>query len=77
MDKLDRAIKRITMDWPANPHWIYTSPDQIKVYRHMRQDVCPEEFKNSKGTPNKQLYSIDGKIVGKDENYGDKENRAW
>ena len=77
MDKLDRAIKRITMDWPANPHWIYTSPDQIKVYRQMRQDVCPEEFKNSKGTPNKQLYSIDGKIVGKDENYGDKENRAW
>jgi hypothetical protein len=43
----------------------------------MRQDVCPEEFKNSKGTPNKQLYSIDGKIVGKDEDYGNKENKAW
>jgi len=77
MDKLDKAIRRITEDWPANPHWIYTSPDQKKVYRQMRQDVCPEEFKNYKGTPNKQLYSIDGKIVGKDENYGDKENRAW
>jgi len=77
MDKLDKAIRRITDDWPAEPHWIYTSPDQRKVYRQMRQDVCPEVFKNAKGTPNKQLYSIDGVIVGKDEDYGDKENKAW
>ncbi|MDA8842150.1 hypothetical protein N9N08_00560 [bacterium] len=77
MDKLDKAIKRITMDWPAEPRWIYTSPDQKKVYRQMRHDVCPKEFKNSKGTPNKQLYSIDGVVVGKDEDYGNKENKAW
>ena len=77
MDKLDKAIKRITMDWPKNPHWIYTSPDKKHVYRQMRQDVCPEEFKNDKGTPNKQLFSIDGVRVGKDEDYGNKENRAW
>ena len=43
----------------------------------MRTDVCPEEFKNSKGTPNKQLYSIEGEVVGKDQDYGDKENIAW
>ena len=77
MDKLDKAIKRITMDWPAEPRWIYTSPDQKKVYRQMRHDVCPKESKNSKGTPNKQLYSIDGVVVGKDEDYGNKENKAW
>lgn len=77
MDKLDKAIKRITMDWPADPYWIYTSPDQNKVYRQMRQDVCPEVFKNAKGTPNKQLYSIGGVVVGKDEDYGNKENTAW
>lgn len=77
MDKLDKAIRRITEDWPAEPHWIYTSPDQNKVYRQMRQDVCPDIFRNEKGTPNKQLYSIDGVVVGKDEDYGDKENKAW
>jgi|TARA_B100001094_G_scaffold266589_1_gene269528 hypothetical protein len=77
MDKLDKAIRRITDDWPAEPRWIFTSPDQNKVYRQMRQDVCPEIFKNAKGTPNKQLYSIGGVVVGKDEDYGDKENRAW
>ena len=27
MDKLDRAVKRLTDDWPANPYWIFTSPD--------------------------------------------------
>ena len=77
MDKLDKAIRRITDDWPAEPYWIFTSPDGNKVYRQMRQDVCPEVFKNTKGTPNKQLYSIDGVVVGKDEDYGDKENKAW
>jgi hypothetical protein len=77
MDKLDKAIRRITDDWPAEPYWIFTSPDGNTVYRQMRQDVCPEVFKNAKGTPNKQLYSIDGVVVGKDEDYGDKENKAW
>lgn len=77
MDKLDKAIKRITMDWPAEPYWIYTTPDNLNIYRSMRQDVCPEEFKNSKGTPNKQLYSINGQVVGRDEDYGNEENRAW
>jgi hypothetical protein len=77
MDKLDKAIRRIVDEWPKNPRWIYTSPDQDKVYRQMRRDVCPEAFKNEKGEPNKQLYSIGGVRVGKDEDYGDKENRAW
>ena len=77
MDKLDKAIRRIVDEWPKNPRWIYTSPDQDKVYRQMRRDVCPEAFKNEKGEPNKQLYSIGGVRVGKDEDYGNKENRAW
>lgn len=77
MDKLDKAIRRIVDEWPSDPHWIYTSPDGRKVYRQMRQDVCPDVFRNKNGTPNKQLYSVDGKIVGKDKDYGDKENTAW
>jgi hypothetical protein len=77
MDKLDKAVRRLRDDWPAEPYWIFTSPDGKKVYRSMRTDVCPEEFKNSKGTPNKQLYSIEGEVVGKDQDYGDKENIAW
>lgn len=76
-DPVEEAMKRICLDWPKNPYWIFTSPDQHKVYRQMRQDVCPEEFKNAKGTPNKQLYSIGGVVVGKDEDYGNKENKAW
>ena len=43
----------------------------------MRRDICPDIFKNKKGQPNKQLYSISGVIVGKDEDYGNKENMAW
>jgi hypothetical protein len=43
----------------------------------MRTDVCPEEFKNDKGAPNKQLHSVDGIVVSKDEDYGNKENIAW
>ena len=77
MDKLDKAIRRIVDEWPKNPRWIYTSPDQDKVYRQMRRDVCPDIFKNDKGEPNKQLYSIGGVVVGKDEDYGNKENVAW
>ena len=76
-DPVDEEMKRFCLDWPKNPDWIYTSPDRHKVYRQMRQDVCPELFKNEKGTPNKQLYSIGGVVVGKDEDYGNKENRAW
>jgi|TARA_A100000164_G_C21393043_1_gene534124 hypothetical protein len=76
-DPVEEAMKRICMDWPKNPRWIYTSPDQDKVYRQMRTDVCPEAFKNAKGEPNKQLYSIGGVVVGRDEDYGNKENMAW
>jgi len=76
MDKLDRAVKRLTDDWPANPFWIYTSPDGGKnVYRAMRTDVCPEGFRDSNGQPMKQLHSIDGKIVARDEDYGFKEKK--
>ena len=77
MDKLDKAIRRIVDEWPSEPHWIYTSPDGNKVYRQMRHDVCPDIFRNKKGIPNKQLYSIKGEVVGRDEDYGDKENIAW
>lgn len=76
-DPVEEAIKRILLEWPKNPHWIFTSPDRVKVYRQMRTDVCPELFKNTKGTPNRQLYSVGGLVVGKDEDYGNKENRAW
>jgi hypothetical protein len=51
--------------------------DDVKVYRSMRQDVCPEIFKNDKGTPNKQLYTVNSEVVGKDNDYGNKENKAW
>ena len=37
----------------------------------------PDVFKNDKGEPNKQLYTIGGVVVGKDEDYGNKENIAW
>ena len=76
-DKVEEAIKRIVLEWPRNPRWIYTSPDGVKVYRAMRQDVCPEIFKNDKGTPNKQLYTVNSEVVGKDNDYGNKENKAW
>ena len=71
MDKLDRAVKRLTDDWPSKPFWIYTSPDGgNRVYRAMRTDVCPEHFKDIKGQPIKQLYSIDGTVVAVDQDYG-------
>ena len=47
MDKLDKAIRRICDNWPSEPCWIFTSPDGSTVYRSMRTDVCPEEFKNA------------------------------
>lgn len=77
VDPVEKAIRRICDEWPKDPYWIYTSPDGNKVYRQMRNDVCPDIFKNEKGTPNKQLHSIGGVVVGKDEDYGNKENRAW
>ena len=74
MDKLDRAVKRLTDDWPSNSFWIYTSPDGgNRVYRAMRTDVCPEHFKDINGQPIKQLYSIDGTIVAVDRDYGTQE----
>ena len=76
-DTMEKAIRRICDEWPSDPHWIFTSPDGDKVYRQMRRDICPDIFKNKKGQPNKQLYSISGVIVGKDEDYGNKENMAW
>ena len=76
-DTMEKAIRRICDEWPSNPRWIFTSPDGDKVYRQMRTDVCPDIFKNDKGEPNKQLYSIGGVVVGKDKDYGNKENIAW
>ena len=76
-DTMEKAIRRICDEWPSNPRWIFTSPDGNKVYRQMRKDVCPDVFKNDKGEPNKQLYTIGGVVVGKDEDYGNKENIAW
>ena len=76
-DTMEKAIRRICDEWPSNPRWIFTSPDGDKVYRQMRTDICPDIFKNDKGEPNKQLYTIGGVVVGKDEDYGNKENIAW
>jgi hypothetical protein len=76
-DTMEKAIRRICDEWPSDPRWIFTSPDGDKVYRQMRTDVCPDIFKNDKGEPNKQLYSIGGVVVGKDKDYGNKENIAW
>ena len=76
-DTMEKAIRRICDEWPSNTRWIFTSPDGDKVYRQMRRDVCPDVFKNDKGEPNKQLYTIGGVVVGKDEDYGNKENIAW
>ena len=77
VDAVEKAIRRICDEWPSEPRWIYTSPDGDKIYRQMRTDVCPEIFKNKKGEPNKQLLILNGIIVGKDEDYGNKENMAW
>ena len=62
MDKFDKAIKRIKGEWPKDPiPWIFTTPDNGKtLYRAMRSDVCPDEFKDSHGQSRKQLYSVDG-----------------
>ena len=70
-DKIDHAVRRICDEWPAEPCWIYTTPDQGKtLYRAMRTDVCPDIFKDAHGVPLKQLYKKDGEIVGLDKNYG-------
>ena len=70
-DKTEYAIKRLTDEWPKEPYWIYTTPDQGKtLYRAMRTDVCPDCFKDAYGQPIKQLYKIEDKIVGTDANYG-------
>ena len=46
-DKIDYAVKRICFDWPANPYWIYTSPDGGKtVYRRKHGDTTQEEIGN-------------------------------
>ena len=74
MDKLDKAVRRLTDDWPSNPFWIYTTPDRgNRVYRAMRTDVCPEHFRDIHGQPIRQLYSIDGTVVAVDQDYGIKE----
>lgn len=71
MDDLDLAERRLKGDWPKNPYWIYTTPDNGKhVYRAMRTDVCPEIFKDSYGQPMKQLCSVNGENVAHDEDYG-------
>lgn len=78
MDKLDKAVRRLTDDWPSNPFWIYTTPDRgSRVYRAMRTDVCPEHFRDIHGQPIKQLYSIDGTVVAVDQDYGIKEKTEW
>jgi len=78
MDKLDKAVRRLTDDWPSNPFWIYTTPDRgSRVYRAMRTDVCPEHFRDIHGQPIRQLYSIDGTVVAVDQDYGIKEKTEW
>ena len=50
MDNFDRAVERIKGTWPADPCWIFTSPDNGEtVFRNMRSDVCPECFRDSNG----------------------------
>ena len=75
MDNFDKAIKRIKGEWPKDPiPWIFTTPDKGKtLYRAMRSDVCPEEFKDSSGQSRKQLYSVNGEKVARDEDYGKQE----
>jgi len=78
MDKFDHAVKRIKGEWPANPYWIYTTPDNGKtLYRNMRSDVCPECYKDSNGQAPRQLYKVDDKVVARDEDYGTKEIETW
>jgi hypothetical protein len=78
MDKFDYAVKRIKGEWPANPRWIYTTPDKGKtLYRSMRGDVCPECFKDSNGQAPRQLYKVDNKVVAHDEDYGTQEIGTW
>ena len=75
MDNFDKAIKRIKGECPKDPiPWIFTTPDKGKtLYRAMRSDVCPEEFKDSSGQSRKQLYSVNGEKVARDEDYGKQE----
>ena len=74
MDNFDRAVERIKGTWPADPCWIFTSPDNGEtVFRNMRSDVCPECFRDSNGQPARQLYSLNGKVVSRYEDYGKQE----
>jgi|TARA_A100001011_G_scaffold390343_2_gene473620 hypothetical protein len=78
LDKVEQAIRRIVNEWPKNPRWIYTTPDNGKhVYRAMRTDVCPEVFKDSYGQPVKQLCTVNGEHVARDEDYGKQEIHKW
>lgn len=78
MDKLDKAIRRIVNEWPSEPYWIYTSPDNGKhIYRAMRTDVCPDCFRDPTGQPIKQLYKKGEEVVGRDEDYGEQEIHKW
>jgi hypothetical protein len=71
MDALDHAERRLKYNWPKDPYWIYTTPDNGKtVYRAMRTDVCPEVFKDSSGQPIKQKYSVNGNVIALDKDYG-------
>ena len=74
MDNFDKAVERLKGNWPSDPHWIFTTPDNGEtVFRSMRSDVCPECFRDSRGQPVKQLYSLNGKVVAQDEDYGKQE----
>ena len=41
----------------------------------MRSDICPEEFKDSHGQPIKQICSVNGEQVARDEDYGTQETQ--
>ena len=43
----------------------------------MRTDVCPEVFKDSYGQPVKQLCTVNGEHVARDEDYGKQEIHKW
>lgn len=78
LDKVDKAIRRICDEWPVEPYWIYTTPDNGNhVFRAMRTDVCPDCFRDPYGQPIKQLYKKGEEIVGCDEDYGKQEIHTW
>ena len=51
----------------------YRADNGKTVYRAMRSDICPEEFKDSYGQPMKQICSVNGEQVARDEDYGTQE----